>query len=210
MYAHHRATRVSVPSCGCRHTDLEGHRYGRDDLALDRHAWDAGRIGSFIFDRAANALRTKKGIRSCMGSCPCSPPSHTSHMAVHQGQVTLSSGRVFLFARYLDWSVTTPVLAPRPVHDGAAWRASPLGTGGRPYRLGPGDDRHRPVLRRIPRSIHEVGLVYRELRSRSSPFTTCCSGRCAPKRRCAIPSGVRPTTATSSYSPCCGCSIPSW
>ena len=31
-------------------------------------------------------------------------------LAVHQGQVTLSSGRVFLFARYLDWSVTTPVL----------------------------------------------------------------------------------------------------
>jgi bacteriorhodopsin len=31
-------------------------------------------------------------------------------MAAHQGQVTLSGGRVFLFARYLDWSVTTPVL----------------------------------------------------------------------------------------------------
>jgi bacteriorhodopsin len=31
-------------------------------------------------------------------------------MAVHQGEATLSSGRVFLFARYLDWSVTTPAL----------------------------------------------------------------------------------------------------
>lgn len=31
-------------------------------------------------------------------------------MAVHQGGVTLTSGRVFLFARYLDWSVTTPLL----------------------------------------------------------------------------------------------------
>ena len=31
-------------------------------------------------------------------------------MAIHQGQVTLSSGRIFLFARYVDWSVTTPVL----------------------------------------------------------------------------------------------------
>jgi bacteriorhodopsin len=31
-------------------------------------------------------------------------------MAVHQGEATLSSGRVFLFARYLDWSVTTPSL----------------------------------------------------------------------------------------------------
>ena len=31
-------------------------------------------------------------------------------MAVHQGQVTLDGGRVVLFARYVDWSVTTPVL----------------------------------------------------------------------------------------------------
>ena len=31
-------------------------------------------------------------------------------MAVHQGAVTLSGGREFLFARYLDWSVTTPIL----------------------------------------------------------------------------------------------------
>lgn len=31
-------------------------------------------------------------------------------MAVHQGEATLTSGRVFLFARYLDWSVTTPAL----------------------------------------------------------------------------------------------------
>ena len=31
-------------------------------------------------------------------------------MARHQGQVTLPSGRVFLYARYLDWSITAPVL----------------------------------------------------------------------------------------------------
>ncbi len=31
-------------------------------------------------------------------------------MATHEGGVTLPSGREFLFARYLDWSVTTPVL----------------------------------------------------------------------------------------------------
>lgn len=31
-------------------------------------------------------------------------------MANHQGQVTLSSGREVLYARYIDWSVTTPVL----------------------------------------------------------------------------------------------------
>ena len=31
-------------------------------------------------------------------------------MAIHQGQITLPSGRVFLYARYVDWSVTTPVL----------------------------------------------------------------------------------------------------
>lgn len=31
-------------------------------------------------------------------------------MAVHQGQVTLEGGRVVLVARYVDWSVTTPVL----------------------------------------------------------------------------------------------------
>lgn len=31
-------------------------------------------------------------------------------MAVHQGEGTLSTGRVFLYARYLDWSVTTPAL----------------------------------------------------------------------------------------------------
>jgi bacteriorhodopsin len=31
-------------------------------------------------------------------------------MARHQGGITLSSGRTFLFARYLDWSVTTPCL----------------------------------------------------------------------------------------------------
>lgn len=31
-------------------------------------------------------------------------------MAVHQGAVTLTGGREVLFARYIDWSVTTPVL----------------------------------------------------------------------------------------------------
>ena len=31
-------------------------------------------------------------------------------MAVHQGSITLSGNREFLFARYIDWSVTTPVL----------------------------------------------------------------------------------------------------
>ncbi len=31
-------------------------------------------------------------------------------MAVHQGEAALTSGRVFLFARYIDWSVTTPAL----------------------------------------------------------------------------------------------------
>lgn len=31
-------------------------------------------------------------------------------MALHQGEVTLPDGRLFLFARYVDWSVTTPVL----------------------------------------------------------------------------------------------------
>lgn len=31
-------------------------------------------------------------------------------MAVHQGEITLPSGRVFLYARYIDWSVTTPAL----------------------------------------------------------------------------------------------------
>ena len=31
-------------------------------------------------------------------------------MAIHQGAITLPSGRVFLFARYIDWSVTTPAL----------------------------------------------------------------------------------------------------
>jgi bacteriorhodopsin len=31
-------------------------------------------------------------------------------MAIHQGAITLSSGREFLFARYIDWSLTTPAL----------------------------------------------------------------------------------------------------
>ena len=31
-------------------------------------------------------------------------------MAIHQGEITLPSGRVFLYARYVDWSVTTPAL----------------------------------------------------------------------------------------------------
>ena len=31
-------------------------------------------------------------------------------MAIHQGEVTLPGGRVFLYARYVDWSVTTPAL----------------------------------------------------------------------------------------------------
>ena len=31
-------------------------------------------------------------------------------MAIHQGAITLPSGREFLFARYIDWSVTTPAL----------------------------------------------------------------------------------------------------
>ena len=31
-------------------------------------------------------------------------------MAIHQGSVTLAGDREFLYARYLDWSITTPVL----------------------------------------------------------------------------------------------------
>lgn len=31
-------------------------------------------------------------------------------MAVHQGSITLAGNREFLFARYIDWSVTTPAL----------------------------------------------------------------------------------------------------
>lgn len=31
-------------------------------------------------------------------------------MAIHQGATILPSGRVFLFARYIDWSLTTPAL----------------------------------------------------------------------------------------------------
>lgn len=31
-------------------------------------------------------------------------------MALEHGAVTLPSGRVFYFARYIDWSITTPLL----------------------------------------------------------------------------------------------------
>ena len=52
----------------------------------------------------------RRAIRWSTAWCPLFAAISYFAMAIHQGAITLSSGREFLFARYIDWSVTTPAL----------------------------------------------------------------------------------------------------
>jgi bacteriorhodopsin len=71
-----------------------------------------GMIGGSILLFLAGGKRTQdeEGHTIAHGLVPLFAAISYFAMARHQGQVTLPSGRVFLYARYLDWSITTPVL----------------------------------------------------------------------------------------------------
>ncbi len=72
----------------------------------------AGMLGgsAALFLAGGKRTQDEEGHSIAHGLVPLFAAIAYFALAVHQGQVTLSSGRVFLFARYLDWSVTTPVL----------------------------------------------------------------------------------------------------
>ena len=67
--------------------------------------------GSVVLFVAAGArTRDEEGHRLTHGLVPLVAALAYFAMAVGQGALTLPSGRVVLFARYVDWSVTTPLL----------------------------------------------------------------------------------------------------
>ena len=71
-----------------------------------------GMLAGSVLLFAAGGRRTQdeEGHTLIHGFVPLFAAVSYCAMALHQGQVTLADGRVFLFARYVDWSVTTPVL----------------------------------------------------------------------------------------------------
>lgn len=71
-----------------------------------------GMLAGSVLLFAAGGRRTQdeEGHTLIHGFVPLFAAISYFAMAVHQGEATLTSGRVFLFARYLDWSVTTPAL----------------------------------------------------------------------------------------------------
>ena len=71
-----------------------------------------GMLAGSIVLFAAGGRRTQdeEGHSLIHGFVPLFAAISYFAMAVGQGGATLSSGRMFLFARYLDWSVTTPAL----------------------------------------------------------------------------------------------------
>lgn len=72
----------------------------------------AGMLAGSVLLFAAGGRRTQdeEGHTLVHGFVPLFAAISYFAMAVHQGEMTLPSGRVFLYARYLDWSVTTPLL----------------------------------------------------------------------------------------------------
>jgi len=71
-----------------------------------------GMLAGSVLLFAAGGRRTQdeEGHTLIHGFVPMFAAISYFAMAVHQGEATTSTGRVFLYARYLDWSVTTPAL----------------------------------------------------------------------------------------------------
>ena len=71
-----------------------------------------GMLAGSVLLFAAGGRRTQdeEGHTLIHGFVPLFAAISYFAMAVHQGEATTSTGRVFLYARYLDWSVTTPAL----------------------------------------------------------------------------------------------------
>ncbi len=74
-----------------------------------------GTLGMFggstlLFLMGGTRTQDEEGHTIAHGIVPLIAAISYFAMATHQGQMTLPSGRVFLFARYVDWSLTTPIL----------------------------------------------------------------------------------------------------
>lgn len=63
-----------------------------------------------LFAAGGRCTQDEEGHTLIHGFVPLFAAISYFAMAVHQGEATTSTGRVFLDARYLDWSVTTPAL----------------------------------------------------------------------------------------------------
>lgn len=63
-----------------------------------------------LFATGGSRTQDEEGHRITHGLVPLFAAIAYFAMAVHQGGVTLAGGREFLYARYIDWSVTTPAL----------------------------------------------------------------------------------------------------
>ena len=64
----------------------------------------------FLFAAGGHRTQDEEGDTLIHGFVPLFASLAYFAMAVHQGGVTLAGGREFLYARYVDWSVTTPLL----------------------------------------------------------------------------------------------------
>jgi len=71
-----------------------------------------GMIGgsTLLFLMGGRRTQDEEGHTLAHGLVPLFAAVAYAAMAMHEGGITLPSGREFLFARYLDWSMTTPVL----------------------------------------------------------------------------------------------------
>ncbi len=68
-------------------------------------------VGSVVlFAAGGRRTQDEEGHSMLHGFVPLFAAISYFALAVHQGEAALSSGRIFLFARYIDWSVTTPAL----------------------------------------------------------------------------------------------------
>jgi bacteriorhodopsin len=65
---------------------------------------------AILFLTGSSRTQDEEGHRISHGLVPLFAAIAYFAMAAHQGETALSSGRVVLYARYLDWSITTPVL----------------------------------------------------------------------------------------------------
>ena len=63
-----------------------------------------------LFITGGSRTQDEEGHRIAHGLVPLFAAIAYFAMAIHQGAITLGGGREFLYARYIDWSVTTPVL----------------------------------------------------------------------------------------------------
>jgi bacteriorhodopsin len=63
-----------------------------------------------LFATGGSRTQDEEGHRIAHGLVPLFAAIAYFAMAVHQGNLTLAGGREFLYARYIDWSITTPVL----------------------------------------------------------------------------------------------------